>query len=152
MLDGQQQVAYRKRLAEREGASKPAGGPGQHRLPLPDHRGRFLRAIERYHLVAQPLHLALFRPRLKPAFQFGPGRAINVDPPRSTTTTLAPYAKRVGSSRRRGDHDSMVLEPNVRILAAGCASAWISGGALPAQTAQAGTSVEKPAAPVELSL
>ena len=66
-----------------------------------------------------PFHIALFRPRLRPTHQLGPGRAINADRRRIYHDNgWAPFVRRVEVFEMPGDHDSMVLEPNVRVLAA----------------------------------
>ena len=74
----------------------------------------FYGAVARYDLQAMPFHLALFRPRLRPAHQLGPGRAINADRRRIYHDNgWAPFVRRVEVFEMPGDHDSMVLEPNV---------------------------------------
>ena len=115
----------------------------------------FYRAIERYTLEPAPFHIALFRPRLKAAFKFGPGRAINVDRRRIYYDNgWAPYARKVDVFETPGDHDSMVLEPNVRILAARLRECLDKAEASAAASAPAKTEPAegRPAAPVELSL
>jgi thioesterase domain-containing protein len=112
-------LAYRRTLRER-------GAERQRQAELTDRaefRSRvveaaFYNAIARYTVVPQPLRLALFRPRLKPMVEFGPGRAINKHKRRIFYDNgWAPYARRVDVFETPGDHDGMVLEPNVRILA-----------------------------------
>jgi thioesterase domain-containing protein len=113
-------VAYKKELEARAAQfADQAKGQGQDAsFRSQVIEAAFYRAIERYTLQPAPFHIALFRPRLKAAFKFGPGRAINVDRRRIYYDNgWAPYARKVDVFETPGDHDSMVLEPNVRILA-----------------------------------
>jgi thioesterase domain-containing protein len=78
----------------------------------------FYRALGRYDLQPSDLDVVLFRPRLKPAFQLAPGRAINADQRLiHFDNGWAPFVRSVDVHEVPGDHDSMVLEPNVRVLA-----------------------------------
>jgi len=66
-----------------------------------------------------PFNVALFRPKLDEHAVLGPGRIIN----RERRFVYAdngwgPYVSNVEVFEMPGDHDSMVLEPNVRVLAA----------------------------------
>ena len=79
----------------------------------------FYRALEKYELEPQPFDVVLFRPKLQPAHQLGPGRAINIHRRFIYHDNgWTPIVKRVDVFEVPGDHDSMVLEPNVRVLAA----------------------------------
>ena len=83
-----------------------------------------------------PFHIALFRPRLRPTHQLGPGRAINADRRRIYHDNgWAPFVRRVEVFEMPGDHDSMVLEPNVRVLAARIRDSLDSAEATPATRA-----------------
>ena len=96
----------------------------------------FYRAVARYDLRAMPFHIALFRPRLRPTHQLGPGRAINADRRRIYHDNgWAPFVRRVEVFEMPGDHDSMVLEPNVRVLAARMRDSLDSAEATPATRA-----------------
>ncbi|MCB9656332.1 MAG: KR domain-containing protein [Sandaracinaceae bacterium] len=79
----------------------------------------FRRALERYEVRARPAaELHLFRPVLPVAYDLGNGRRINHE--RSYVyedNGWSPYVRAVHVSEVPGDHDSMVLEPNVRVLA-----------------------------------
>ena len=79
----------------------------------------FRRACERYALPTLPLTVALFRPPLRPTHVFGPERMINGDRrfiyEDNGWSRVVPQ---VAVEEVPGDHDSMVLEPNVRVLAA----------------------------------
>ena len=79
----------------------------------------FRRALDRYSVVRQPLTVTLFRPKLDESHVLGPGRVTNANrelvyPDNGWT----PHVERVDVHEVPGDHDSMVLEPNVRVLAA----------------------------------
>jgi acyl transferase domain-containing protein len=152
----QQKVAYRKELKTRaEQVADQARSQDQAGFRSQIIEAAFYRACGRYQISAQPLHLALFRPRLKPAFEFGPGRAINVDRRRIYYDNgWAPLARRVDVFETPGDHDSMVLEPNVRILAARLRECLDQAEARAASAARTKVSPSegRPPAPVELSL
>ncbi len=78
----------------------------------------FYRAAAQYEVRELPLHAVLFRPRLRPTHQLGPGRAINADRRLIYHDNgWAPFVRRMDVFEVPGDHDSMVLEPNVRVLA-----------------------------------
>ncbi|MGE3635990.1 MAG: KR domain-containing protein, partial [Sandaracinaceae bacterium] len=97
--------------------------------PEPDRTGEefhdeaieaaFRRALGRYELRKYPGSVCLFRPRLEVAFDLGEGRLLNHQ--RDYVYADNGWTKYVGSldvEEVPGDHDSMVLEPNVRVLAA----------------------------------
>jgi thioesterase domain-containing protein len=66
-----------------------------------------------------PFQVALFRPKLDEHAVLGPGRVINRE--RRFVyfdNGWGPYVHTVEVFEMPGDHDSMVLEPNVRVLAA----------------------------------
>ncbi len=78
----------------------------------------FRRALGRYRLEPWPGHLVLFRPPLDVAYDLGNGRLLDHDrnyvfPDNGWT----PYVSALDVFEVPGDHDSMVLEPNVRVLA-----------------------------------
>jgi acyl transferase domain-containing protein/thioesterase domain-containing protein len=107
----------RKRRQQEESAARSA--PGGHDFHSQVIQSAFIRALERYALQPQPLDVALFRPRLRPAHQLGPGRAINehrrfIHHDNGWT----PFVRSVVVHEVPGDHDGMVLEPFVRTLAA----------------------------------
>jgi thioesterase domain-containing protein len=112
--------AWKKQLAEREEKKKRQETAGSaHDFHSHVIEAAFYGAVARYDLQAMPFHIALFRPRLRPAHQLGPGRAINADRRRIYHDNgWAPFVRRVEVFEMPGDHDSMVLEPNVRVLAA----------------------------------
>ena len=78
----------------------------------------FYRALEKYETRPYPGVITLYRPKLTPLHVFGPDRQINIDrrfiyPDNG----WGPYAERVDVTEVPGDHDRMVLEPAVRVLA-----------------------------------
>lgn len=78
----------------------------------------FMRALGRYTVRPYPGVLTLFRPKLEIEHVLGPGRMINsqrefVFPDNG----WGPYVQRLDVYEVPGNHDSMVLEPNVRVLA-----------------------------------
>jgi thioesterase domain-containing protein len=79
----------------------------------------FMRAVRCYQMKAVPLAVSLFRPRLDIRFRLSGGRLV--DGERNylyEDNGWTPYVKNIAISEVPGDHDSMVLEPNVRVLVA----------------------------------
>jgi thioesterase domain-containing protein len=77
----------------------------------------FLRALRRYALQPIPVEIALYRPKLDIRYRLSGGRLLNRDRvPLHRDNGWTPYASRVDVTEVPGDHDSMVLEPNVRVL------------------------------------
>jgi acyl transferase domain-containing protein/thioesterase domain-containing protein len=79
----------------------------------------FRRALDRYRVRPYPGDVTLFRPAQLPSFVVGPERMIDdkmqlIFPDNG----WGPHVRRVEVYEVPGDHDSMVLEPNVRVLAA----------------------------------
>lgn len=78
----------------------------------------FRRALERYEVVAQPLKVDLFRPRLDKSHTLARGRFANREREIIFEDNgWGPFVSEVRVHEMPGDHDSMVLEPNVRVLA-----------------------------------
>jgi len=78
----------------------------------------FRRAIGRYELQTYAGPITLFRPKLAIAHVLGPGRVTNAKRQLIYEDNgWGPYCRRVDVHEVPGDHDSMVLEPNVRVLA-----------------------------------
>lgn len=79
----------------------------------------FRKALDRYQLSRYDGDIVLFRPRLDRAYRLGADRYLSeagmfVYPDNG----WGPYASSVEVIEVSGNHDSMVLEPNVRVLAA----------------------------------
>ncbi|TAJ01879.1 MAG: polyketide synthase, partial [Planctomycetota bacterium] len=107
----------RARARQRRADAHPVAMPSEFRS---DEIGRaFRRALGRYRVRGYPGVLTLFRPPLEIAHVLGPRRRAN-----AKRELVFPdngwgaYARRVDVHEVPGDHDSMVLEPNVRVLAA----------------------------------
>lgn len=78
----------------------------------------FRRALGRYEVRHYPGRVTLFRPKLDVAHVLGPGRMTNAK--REFVyhdNGWGPFAGGIDVHEVPGDHDSMVLEPNVRVLA-----------------------------------
>ncbi|MFW6049751.1 MAG: type I polyketide synthase [Myxococcota bacterium] len=83
----------------------------------------FRRAVARYQVRPYPGDIVLFRPAQHPRFVLGPGRVLD-DRMQFVfhDNGWGRHARDVEVHEVPGDHDSMVLEPNVRVLAARLAS------------------------------
>ncbi len=80
----------------------------------------FMRAVLHYRIQPVPANVSLFRPRLDVRFRLSAGRLVDAErnllyPDNGWT----PFVQGLSVTEVPGDHDSMVLEPNVRVLAAG---------------------------------
>jgi thioesterase domain-containing protein len=79
----------------------------------------FRAALPRYEMRPYPGHVQLFRPALDSRYILGPGRVLNEE--RRWVFEDNGWGQWVDSIEvveMPGDHDSMVLEPNVRVMAA----------------------------------
>ena len=80
----------------------------------------FVRAVDRYALPEVPVRVALFRPKLDVRFKFKDGRRINADRRYINEDNFwTPYVASLEVMEVPGNHDNMVLEPNVRVLVSG---------------------------------
>ncbi|MBX3272370.1 MAG: SDR family NAD(P)-dependent oxidoreductase [Sandaracinaceae bacterium] len=78
----------------------------------------FRRALGRYALRPWPGAVTLFRPKLEVAFDLGNGRKLDYERGYVFEDNgWTPYVGHLDVFEVPGDHDSMVLEPNVRVLA-----------------------------------
>jgi thioesterase domain-containing protein/acyl carrier protein len=78
----------------------------------------FYRALSRYQVQPLPLEVSLFRPRQHPVYHLPDGRML--DEARQIVLTdngWGPLVRKIDVLEVPGNHDSMVLEPNVRVLA-----------------------------------
>lgn len=79
----------------------------------------FYRALAAYDTKPYDGVITLYRPKLTPLHVFSPDRQINIDRRFIYHDNgWGPFAQRVDVTEVPGTHDSMVLEPNVRVLAA----------------------------------
>lgn len=108
-------IAWEKERRRR--AAGPVAGPDT-TLHSEVIEAAFYRALARYDVRPYDGTVTLYRPRLTPAHVFGPDRQIDIN--RRFVyfdNGWGPYCKRVDVTEVPGDHDSMVLEPAVRVLA-----------------------------------
>jgi acyl transferase domain-containing protein/thioesterase domain-containing protein len=78
----------------------------------------FMRAVASYSIKPVPVRVALFRPRLDIQFKLSGGRLVDAE--RNllyTDNGWTPLVSSIVVQEVPGNHDSMVLEPNVRVLA-----------------------------------
>lgn len=79
----------------------------------------FREALGRYHLEGLNIHATLFRPKLDVHYRLSGGRITNaVREVIYEDNGWPPYVGQLDVYEVPGNHDSMVLEPNVRVLAA----------------------------------
>jgi hypothetical protein len=108
-------AAWRRKLIEQEGNRSAVEQGELHSAAM---ETAFRRALERYEVRSYDGIINLFRPKLRPIHVFGPGRQIDVHRRFIFEDNgWSPFCQRVEISEVPGDHDSMVLEPNVRVLA-----------------------------------
>ncbi len=108
-------IAWEKERRRR--AAGPVAGPDT-TLHSEVIEAAFYRALGRYQVRPYDGTVTLYRPRLTPAHVFGPDRQIDIN--RRFVyfdNGWGPYCTRVDVTEVPGDHDSMVLEPAVRVLA-----------------------------------
>ncbi len=101
-----------------QGDAEAATAEGEGALHSTAIEVAFYRALAAYDLQPYPGVLTLYRPKLTPLHVFGPDRQINID--RRFVyhdNGWTPHCERVDVTEVPGDHDGMVLEPNVRVLA-----------------------------------
>ncbi|HWH74589.1 MAG TPA: polyketide synthase dehydratase domain-containing protein, partial [Methylibium sp.] len=77
----------------------------------------FMRSLLRYRLQKVPVKVALFRPRLDVRYRLSGGRLVDVQRNYVREDNFwTPYAGSLQVLEVPGNHDNMVLEPNVRVL------------------------------------
>lgn len=103
----------RQRLAD--GGDAPDDAGALHSSVI---EAAFYRALGRYHVHRYDGAVSLFRPKLSPVKVFGPNRQIDVNRRFVYDDNgWSKYCKDLSVVEVPGDHDSMVLEPWVRVLA-----------------------------------
>jgi thioesterase domain-containing protein len=108
---------------ERERWAKRFGPPQAAQQPFELHNAAieaaFRRAFSRYRPAPYPGTVNLFRPRLDKAFVVGGGRVVNSSMQYvNHDNGWGPFVGAITVHEVPGNHDSMVLEPNVRVMAA----------------------------------
>ncbi|MCR9093706.1 MAG: SDR family NAD(P)-dependent oxidoreductase [bacterium] len=108
----------RERWEARFGESEENGGQGEDVFHNVAIEQAFRAALPRYQMRQYAGHVHLFRPKLDRAYVLGPDRVLNseklwVYPDNGWT----PWVGSLEVSEMPGNHDSMVLEPNVRVMA-----------------------------------
>lgn len=77
----------------------------------------FMRSLLRYRLQKVPVKVALFRPKLDVRYRLSGGRLVDVQRNYVREDNFwTPYAGSLQVLEVPGNHDNMVLEPNVRVL------------------------------------
>jgi acyl transferase domain-containing protein/thioesterase domain-containing protein len=99
------------------------GGEEQRERPATFHsqaiEAAFRAALTRYTVEPMPIDAVLFRPALDRTYDLGGGRFANVHRELVFEDNgWTPFVRSLSVVETPGDHDSMVLEPNVRSLAA----------------------------------
>jgi acyl transferase domain-containing protein/thioesterase domain-containing protein/acyl carrier protein len=94
----------------------------------------FLRALERYRVPTVDVHVDLFRPRLDVRFELSRGRRVDGQREYVREDNFwTPYVSSIGVHEVPGNHDSMVLEPNVRVLVSSIRRALEKAGSSPSR-------------------
>jgi acyl transferase domain-containing protein/thioesterase domain-containing protein/acyl carrier protein len=112
--------AWKDSLRQREHAREQehqAQAQDEHRFRSQRVGDAFVRALNAYVIRPTPVNVALFRPRLRVKYRLRDGRMFAAD----RTILLpdngwTPYVAELSVAEVPGNHDSMVLEPNVRVL------------------------------------
>jgi thioesterase domain-containing protein len=105
-----------RRFSNRFAASEPAESSAR-QFQSQRIGDAFLRAIANYRIPPVPVDVALFRPRLDIRFRLSGARLVNADREYiSEDNGWTPLVSSISVYEVPGDHDGMVLEPNVRVL------------------------------------
>ncbi|MBX2805693.1 MAG: SDR family NAD(P)-dependent oxidoreductase [Hyphomicrobiales bacterium] len=103
----------RQRLRERN--SEPASAEQFHSK---DVQEAFMHALSRYEAAPYDGQVLLLRPKLRIAYRLSDGRELNADRGAiHADNGWSPFIRNLAIVEVPGDHDGMVLEPNVRVLA-----------------------------------
>jgi len=103
---------FEKRFSDQNGSEQPFDFQSE------SIEVAFREALEKYQISSQPVRVHLFRPKLDERYQLSGGRVANAD--REIIfhdNGWTPLVESIAVHIVPGDHDSMVLEPNVRVLA-----------------------------------
>ncbi|MDM3870606.1 SDR family NAD(P)-dependent oxidoreductase [Porticoccus sp. W117] len=105
---------FRKRYDSPQETQTPTGDFQSERIAV-----AFYEALDRYDLKPLDLDIVLFRPKPEKAFDLPGGRVLKSDMRLAIHDNgWNDYVKSVEVHEVPGDHDGMVLEPSVRVLAA----------------------------------
>ncbi|MDQ3738475.1 MAG: SDR family NAD(P)-dependent oxidoreductase [Actinomycetota bacterium] len=105
-----------KRRRRLQGSDAPTEEGALHSTVI---ESAFYRAIDRYETRPWDGVITLYRPKLTPLHMLGPDRQINIHRRFIYDDNgWGPFCRRIDVIEVPGDHDAMVLEPNVRVLAA----------------------------------
>jgi thioesterase domain-containing protein/acyl carrier protein len=108
-------MEWHRKLAERENQRNDANEAAQFQSRRIGDA--FMRAVEKYDTRPVPVNLALFRPKLDVRYHLSGGRRVDSERNYvSEDNGWTQYVSQIQVYEVPGNHDSMVLEPNVRVL------------------------------------
>jgi acyl transferase domain-containing protein/thioesterase domain-containing protein len=116
----QSKIEYRLKLQRREEQLRKQQGGESRDFHSQVIEAAFYRALDRYTVRPLAVPVALFRPKIEPTYRLSGGRMLDKGrSPLYPDNGWTPYVTRqLEIVEVPGNHDSMVLEPNVRVLAA----------------------------------
>jgi thioesterase domain-containing protein/NAD(P)-dependent dehydrogenase (short-subunit alcohol dehydrogenase family) len=110
-------VAYKRSLRTRADRLQAQRQGETHDFHSQIIEAAFYRALHSYTVRPLAVRASLFRPKLRPVYRLSRGRLLNGDRDFLTPDNgWGPYVEKLEIHEVPGDHDSMVLEPNVRVL------------------------------------
>ena len=112
-----ERIAYEKAKRERRNGDAPAATGPATSFQSQRIGEAFMRALVRYKVPKVNVHVAVFRPKLDIRFRLSGGRLVDaernyISPDNGWTN----YVAKLEVFEVPGNHDSMVLEPNVRVM------------------------------------
>ena len=108
-------IAWQKRRRQLSAGAPDRGSDEFHNEAI---EAAFRRALSRYKAPRSNWPVVLLRPRLDVRYRLSGGRVLNSDrSPLHADNGWSPFMQDLAIFEVPGDHDSMVLEPNVRVLA-----------------------------------
>jgi thioesterase domain-containing protein len=111
-------LAYRRSLQARDERLRAQHAGETHDFHSQVIEAAFYRALSRYAMRPLAVRATLFRPKLAPVYRLSGGRLLNGDRDHLYPDNgWSPFIEKLDIREVPGDHDSMVLEPNVRVLA-----------------------------------
>ena len=112
-------LEWEKEKRRRREQPADSGGNGSVNFQSQRIGQAFMRSLVRYEVPAVPVDVAVFRPKLDVKYRLGGGRMV--DSHRNYVREdnfWTPHVARLQVFEVPGNHDNMVLEPNVRVLVA----------------------------------